>query len=159
MARVRARARGPSSDAPRPGRWPEGAAGRDPALDRDVQQARLLSDAPRVDVSLGWKTPVVGHAWLAIRRWVHQEIRIYIDALLQQQSAFNVSVARALGRIAERLDASASRAELEALRAEVEALRREVASLRGAPGEPDERDQRDGRAEQGKQDTQDGENA
>ena len=146
MARVRARARGQREDEVAAGQA-GGVRERDQGLYRDLHQASLLSDSPRADYQPGWKTPIVGHAWLVVRRWLHQEIRIYVDALQEQQSAFNTTVARALTRVVERQEGSASREELAELRAEVEALRRQLAELREGRDSQDAQDggiERDG---------------
>lgn len=128
MAAVRARAHGQTEGCPVTGLDRQGH-GRDAELYRSVHQASMLSGRFQVDYQLGWRTPVIGHAWLVIRKRIHQEIRIYIDALTRQQSAFNSSVARALARVANRLDDTFTREELAQLRAEIETLRAEVSAL------------------------------
>ena len=131
MEAVRARAWGASASAPVPSESAfSRSGGRDSELHRELGHLRALGGVTRVEDSLGWKTPVIGHFWLVVRRWLHQEIRIYQDALARQQVAFNASAARALFAIAERLDAGATRQELGELRAEVDALRDEVGALR-----------------------------
>ncbi len=115
MARVRSRSGGAD------GLWPDDAPGRrglDSELRRSLQQARALAGSLRVDYQLGWRTPVIGHAWLVVRRRIHQEIRIYIDALTRQQTAFNSTVVQALGRLVEHSRGLASSAEVAELRSQ-----------------------------------------
>ena len=103
-------------------------------MEHVLRQVSLLCRSPQVDLKLGWKTPVIGHAWLVFRRRLHQEIRIYIDLLTRQQTSFNTSVARGLAILVERLDDPARRDRLAALETEVGELRREVAESARAGG-------------------------
>lgn len=98
-----------------------------------LRQIDLLARTPQIDHRLGWKTPIVGHAWLIFRRRLHQEIRIYVDLLTRQQTSFNVGVARILAVLVERSRGPADR-RIAALEAEVASLRREVAELRASLG-------------------------
>ena len=71
---------------------------------RSLHQARTIGGALSVDHDLGWRTPIIGHLWLVVRRRIHQEIRIYIDSLSTQQSSLNVQLIRALTTVVETLD-------------------------------------------------------
>ena len=104
-----------------------------PSVLSTLHQANLLATVPAVEYELGWRTPVIGHAWREVRRRIHQEIRIYLDAMWKQQAAFNVSIVKVLTGIVRGFEAMASQSEVEELRARIEEvtqLREEVAELR-----------------------------
>lgn len=106
---------------------------------RSLHQARTIGGGLSVDYTLGWRTPIIGHAWLAVRRRIHQEIRIYLDALTAQQNNLNAHLVRALTHVVEALDglglpALTSRQEeqyqaIASLQAELQALRVQVQGL------------------------------
>ncbi|MGH2458366.1 MAG: hypothetical protein ACRDIY_05810 [Chloroflexota bacterium] len=103
-------------------------------LYRNLRQARMIGGGLSVDGALGWRTPIIGQAWLLVRRRIHQEIRIYIDALTTQQSNLNTHLLRALVHIVETLD----RLGLDSLvrrqeeqESTIAALRAEVQELHG----------------------------
>ncbi|HLH72387.1 MAG TPA: hypothetical protein VKX96_03815 [Chloroflexota bacterium] len=109
-------------------------------LYRSLHQARTIGGGISVDYRLGWRTPILGQIWMRIRQRIHQEIRIYIDALTTQQSNLNGYLIRVATHMVETLDELGLRtmkreqreqAELlAALQDEVRALRREVEQLR-----------------------------
>lgn len=149
MARIRARLRGepstaPASLEPRPS---EAANLFPDDLYRSLHQARTIGGAFGVSYTLGWRTPIIGHAWMIVRRRIHQEIRIYIDALTAQQSSLNTHLIRVATRLVETLDAlgipaivtrqEEQAAEIAALREEVRALRAEISALRSQLRMPD----------------------
>lgn len=110
-------------------------------LYRSLHQARTIGGGISVDYRLGWRTPIVGQIWMRVRQRIHQEIRIYIDALTTQQSNLNGYLIRVTTHMAETLDELGLRAmkreqreqadALAALQEEVRVLREEVAQLRG----------------------------
>ena len=110
-------------------------------LYRSLHQARTIGGGISVDYRLGWRTPIVGQIWMRVRQRIHQEIRIYIDALTGQQSNLNGYLIRVTTHMAETLDELGLRTMkreqreqadlLAALQEEVQALREEVAQLRG----------------------------
>lgn len=106
----------------------------DPELYRCLHQANVLTASGlQVDCELGWKTPIIGHAWMAVRRRIHQEVRIYVDALTAQQSSLNAHLVRALSRLVEGLTSMrlvSHLSKLEEQEEAVRALRDEVAELR-----------------------------
>lgn len=102
---------------------------QDEELSRSLRQARLLSGQLYVEYKLGWRTPIIGHIWREVRRRIHQEIRIFIDALIKQQTSFNQSVVQVLTRIVDRLAQTPSSAEVAELRLEVAELRVSVSRL------------------------------
>jgi|GEM_PF-6830042 len=111
---------------------------------RSLHQARTIGGGISVNYSLGWRTPIVGQIWMLVRRRIHAEIRIYIDALTQQQSNLNTHVVRVMTHAVDTLDGlglpslkrqQAEQAQLiEELRAEVRELRAEVEQLQRAAG-------------------------
>lgn len=106
--------------------------GLDEDIYRSLHQAKLMSGTVHVEYKVGYRTPVVGQAWAVVRRRIHQEIRIYIDALMRQQTNFNSHIARAVTSLVENLDALALRERLDAQRAQEEEmgqLRAQVAAL------------------------------
>jgi polyhydroxyalkanoate synthesis regulator phasin len=147
VEQVMARIRGEAADGP----GGEPAAGRRGRLFPDdvyrcLHQARTLAGGLVVDYALGWRTPILGPVWMRVRQRIHQEIRIYIDALIAQQSHLNTQLIRAVSRITETLDGLGlpalretqrqQAAEIAALRAEVERLRQRLEALeaRDRPG-------------------------
>jgi hypothetical protein len=114
---------------------------------RSLHQARTIGGGIAVDYALGWRTPIVGQVWLMVRRRIHQEIRIYIDALTTQQSNLNVHLIRVMTSVVESLDSLGLRAlkrqqadqatALADLQAEVRTLRLEVEALRSHLGPVD----------------------
>ena len=115
---------------------------------RSLHQARTIGGGIGVTYDVGWRTPIIGQIWMVVRRRIHQEIRIYIDVLIAQQSSLNLHFIRALTGVVESLDSFGlpairrqqqdQGATISALRTEVEELRSEVRSLKvlleGAPG-------------------------
>src|SRR5579884_2906040 len=73
-------------------------------LYRSLHQARTIGGGMSVDYALGWRTPIIGHLWMIVRQRIHQEIRIYVDALTTQQSNLNTHLVRALTHVVETLD-------------------------------------------------------
>ena len=106
---------------------------------RSLHQARTIGGGIGVSYTLGWRTPIVGQIWMVVRRRIHAEIRIYIDALTQQQSNLNTHLVRVLTHAVETLDGlglpSLKREQqeqaqlIEELTAEVRALRAQVEQL------------------------------
>jgi hypothetical protein len=142
MARVRAAlpaAKG-APIAPLPGRQRAGEAYLFPEeLYRNLHQARTVAGHLSVDYRLGWRTPIVGPVWMRVRQRIHQEIRIYIDALTTHQNNLNTYLIRSLGQVVETVDnlglkvlkrQQAEQAEVIALlQAEVTALRGQLDAL------------------------------
>src|SRR5947209_1894130 len=99
MARIRARRTTGPDDAEPPGetRVP---AGEGSVFSKDVirnlHQARTIGGSLGMTYELGWRTPIIGPAWMLVRQRIHQEIRIYIDSLQTQQSTLNTHFLRAL---------------------------------------------------------------
>lgn len=108
-------------------------------LYRSLHQARTIGGGISVDYALGWRTPIIGHAWMMVRRRIHQEIRIYIDALTTKQSSLNTYLIRAVTAMVETLEAlglpTVKRRQeeqgeiLAALQEEIRTLRSQVAEL------------------------------
>lgn len=98
---------------------------------RGLHQAKVISGGLQVDYKVGYRTPILGQMWAVVRRRIHQEIRIYIDALARQQTSFNGHVIRALSRVVEGIDRRAAdeQAARQAQQAAIEELRGEVALL------------------------------
>jgi AcrR family transcriptional regulator len=80
----------------------------DPAM--TLERARALVERPGVEYEIGWRTPVLGQAWAALRGMVHGEARLYVDALMARQSELDAALVEAIAE----------------LRAEVDDLRRRV---------------------------------
>jgi hypothetical protein len=80
-------------------------------------RARDLLGRPGVEYEIGWRTPVLGQAWAALRETIHGEARLYVDALMARQAEIDAAFLAELAR-----------------------LRDEVASLRRALAPADERD-------------------
>ena len=114
-----------------------------------------MSGNMQVHYTVGYRTPIIGQAWAVVRRRIHAEIRIYIDALVHQQMGFNTHIARALSRLVENLNAlaikqhlaehRATQREQEAviakLSAQVQALQARVDELEGRLlSQPEERE-------------------
>ena len=106
---------------------------------RNLHQARTIAGSLSVDYRVGLRTPIVGHAWMLVRQRIHQEIRIYVDAMTTHQNTLNTHVLRALTQVVETLDAVGIRAlqrrqveqgeTIQALRTEVQELRAQVETL------------------------------
>jgi len=137
MARVRASLPGKSNGRSIPD---TAARGRPQATSlfpedvyRSLHQARTLGGGISVHHTLGWRTPFVGPIWMVIRKRIHAEIRIYIDALTQQQSHLNNHVIRILTQAVETLDnlgLPALKRQQEEQAQLIEELRSEVRALR-----------------------------
>lgn len=101
-------------------------------LYRNLHQARTIGGALNVDYKLGWRTPIIGPVWMRVRHRIHQEIRIYIDAMTTYQNNLNTHLIRSVALIVETLDGVGLRA-LKRQQTEqadlVEALRTEVRTL------------------------------
>ncbi|HEX5417870.1 MAG TPA: hypothetical protein VFZ25_19605 [Chloroflexota bacterium] len=137
MARVRASLPGIGNDQAGPSQpaslYPRETALFPEDLYRSLHQARTLAGGLSIHYTMGFRTPFVGQIWMAIRKRIHAEIRIYIDALTHQQSLLNTHVVRALTQSVETLESfglpalqrrQQDQARLiEELRAEVRALR------------------------------------
>jgi hypothetical protein len=80
-----------------------------------LERAREIAARPGVEYAIGWQTPVLGQAWARLRQMVHDEARLYVDALMARQSELDDAM---LAAIAD-------------LRAEVDDLKRRI-----APGQP-----------------------
>jgi hypothetical protein len=134
--RARIRARGGADDPDDVSVDTDDAAGGvlDPRVSSNLHQATLLTRPAQVEYPLGWRTPLIGPVWTAVRRLIHQEIRIYLDVMTRQQAAYNTHVLKALAGMVRAFGVVAPRSEVNALRAEtteVAHLRAEVAALRG----------------------------
>lgn len=153
MARVRATIPASASFSP------PGVPARDRSNDghlfpedlyRSLHQARTIAGGIWVDYALGWRTPIVGQAWMMVRWRIHQEIRIYVDALTTQQNNVNSHLIRSLTQIVETLDGlglnaikrrqqeqegtiANLRAEIQALRSQVEELQARLEQTRPSP--------------------------
>jgi hypothetical protein len=116
---------------------------------RSLRHARTIGGGITITYNLGWRTPIVGQVWMLVRSRIHQEIRIYIDALTTQQSNLNTHLVRALAGVVEGLDGlglPAMRRQQESqgeaiakLQSELDQLRVEVQALRAAIGNSDDR--------------------
>jgi hypothetical protein len=102
----RAAARPPLPE-PGPSRRPFPGVERDP-----IARARAIADGPGVEYRIGWRTPILGQAWAELRKMIHGEARLYVDALMARQSeldaAFLEEVAalrEEIGRLADRVAA------------------------------------------------------
>lgn len=110
-------------------------------LYRNLHQARTVAGHLAVDYQLGWRTPILGPVWMRVRQRIHQEIRIYIDALTTHQNGLNTYLIRSLSQIVDSLDSlglkvlkrqQSDQAEvILALQAEVKSLRARVEALEG----------------------------
>lgn len=119
---------------------------------RSLHQARMLGGGIGVHYSLGYRTPIVGPIWMVVRKRIHAEIRIYIDALIQQQSHLNTHLVRILTNAIDALDGfdlpSLRRQQqeqtelIEELRAEVRALRERCERLEASGVSPSGQDSR-----------------
>jgi hypothetical protein len=147
MARIRARSPACSANSPTPAasRFRSGDGFLFPEeVYRSIHQARTIGGGIAIDHTLGWRTPIVGQVWMAIRQRIHQEIRIYIDALTAQQSNVNLHLIRIVTNVVETLDSLGLGAikgqqidqatALVDLRSEVRALRLEVEALKSRLG-------------------------
>jgi hypothetical protein len=107
----------------------------DADLYQNLHQANLLAGSGLgVSYELGWRTPLVGHVWMAVRRRIHQEIRVYLDAALSRQSSYNSYLVRAFTRLMEGFVAmrlGARLAKVDAHDLTIEDLQKEIAELRG----------------------------
>ena len=82
-----------------------------PGADPDpLARAADLLARPGVEYEIGWRTPVLGPAWAALRETIHGEARLYVDALMARQAEVDAALLAALA----------------ALRAEVADLRRSL---------------------------------
>ncbi len=142
MARVRAALPSASEGSPSGTAAPRASGQGDlfpEDLYRSLHQARTLGGRIAVDYPLGWRTPIVGQAWMVVRRRIHQEIRIYVDALTTQQNSLNAHLIRALTQVVETLDGlglpvlsrrqQEQEATIAALQSEVDVLRARVEEL------------------------------
>jgi hypothetical protein len=109
---TRRQAARPPVEAPPPLPAPFLGADPDP-----LARARDLLERPGVEYEIGWRTPLLGPAWAALRETIHGEARLYVDALMARQAEIDAAFLAELGR-----------------------LRTEVAALRRALGPTDERD-------------------
>lgn len=99
---------------------------------RDLKQAMVLGEASYGDYRIGYRTPIVGQVWAAVRERIHREIRIYADAIVARQRGYNIHLARLLNRMVESLDDLKIKdaiAVVEAQQEEIERLRKQVATL------------------------------
>lgn len=142
MAEVRRRAKGRSEysdpesahvsgfEAPQPSGSPNDL---DPDLYSSLHQANVLCGRNEPDYEVGWRTPIVGHIWAAVRRLIHQEIRIYIDAQSSRIYSFNSHITRVLNKLIGELAAlrlKTTLAELQSQGQELEMLRSELKDLK-----------------------------
>jgi len=117
---------------------------------RSLHQARTIGGALAVDAPLGWRTPVIGPVWMLVRQRIHQEIRIYVDAITSQQTNLNVHLIRVLASVVDTVDGlnlltylrrqQEQEDAIAQLRSEVAGLRSHLESLQspGALPEPAE---------------------
>jgi len=81
-----------------------------------LERARALVERPGVEYEIGWRTPLLGQAWAALRETIHGEARLYVDALMARQSELDAALLAAVAQ----------------LRAEVADLRHTLERARGA---------------------------
>ena len=77
------------------------------AAEEPLARAHEIAARPGVAYTIGYQTPVLGRAWATVRQTIHDEARLYVDALMARQAELD-----------------------EALLGAIEALRAEVAELR-----------------------------
>ena len=77
------------------------------AAEEPLARAREIAARPGVVYTIGYQTPILGQAWATVRQTIHDEARLYVDALMARQAELD-----------------------EALLGAIEALRAEVARLR-----------------------------
>jgi len=82
-----------------------------------LARARELLERPGVEYEIGWRTPVLGPAWAALRETIHGQARLYVDALMARQAELDAALLAAIAQ-----------------------LRAEVADLRRALGRGEEGD-------------------
>src|SRR5205814_6687136 len=73
-----------------------------------LARAGALLARPGVEYEIGWRTPVLGPAWAALRETIHGQARLYVDALMARQAELDAALLAAIAQ----------------LRAEVASLRR-----------------------------------
>ena len=84
------------------------------AAEEPLARAHEIAARPGVDYAIGYQTPVLGQAWARVRQTIHDEARLYVDALMARQAELDEAMLGAL----------------EALRAEVAELRRQIEDRR-----------------------------
>lgn len=76
------------------------------------------------------RTPVIGKAWAALRRRIHEEVRSYLEPLLWQQNDIHAAMVRSLNVLTTGLYGGSLQRSLQALHQEVVGLRQEMQALR-----------------------------
>lgn len=114
----------------------------------DLGRYRSLDEAPEeltqrlAELNAGWKrsyqppvvtsrTPVLGSAWAAMRRRIHEEVRAYLEPLIWEQNDVNAAIVRSLNVLASGLYGGLLQRSLQALYREVVELRQQVREVRG----------------------------
>jgi hypothetical protein len=80
------------------------------AADEPLVRAREIAARPGVAYTIGYQTPILGQAWATVRKTIHDEARLYVDALMARQAELD----------------EAMLAAIEALRAEVVEMRKRL---------------------------------
>lgn len=62
------------------------------ASEHPFTRAKEIQARPGVDYDVDWRTPVLGQAWAAVRRTIHEEARLYVDALMARQAELDAAL-------------------------------------------------------------------
>jgi hypothetical protein len=84
------------------------------ASEEPLARAREIAARPGVTYAIGYRTPILGQAWATVRQTIHDEARLYVDALMARQAELD----------------EAMLAAIEALRVDVAELRRQLEDRR-----------------------------
>jgi hypothetical protein len=74
-------------------------------------RAKELLARPGVDYEVGWQTPVIGQAWAAVRQTIHDEARLYVDALMARQAELDAALVETIDQL--RTEVAELRRQLE----------------------------------------------
>jgi hypothetical protein len=105
-----------------PAALPDPFVGADPD---PLTRARALLGRPGVEYEIGWRTPLLGPAWAAVRETIHGQARLYVDALMARQAELDAALLDAISQL---------RAEVDELRRALEASTQAMADARPPSG-------------------------
>lgn len=105
----------------------EGAEGAS-EVELRLAQACWLARREGLQYPIGQRVPLIGPLWARFLKFLHQEIRLYGDALAGRQGAFNTALCQAVQSLfkAHQAQAEADRQALEELRARIAALEERI---------------------------------
>jgi hypothetical protein len=64
-----------------------------------LARARALIERPGVEYEIGWRTPLLGPAWAAVRETIHGQARLYVDALMARQAELDAALLEAISQL------------------------------------------------------------